>query len=393
MELYDYQKEIIEKLYDHNDWALFMSVGTGKTLTALSLINRQGYNKLHKVLVVCRKNKLKEWGEDCGALLKANFKVVTYNKMVDENHEDYDFILLDESQNIKTFSKSTRWKWLKKAKDSGMRFGLLSGTPQHHTYIDYYTTFYLLSIFKNNVTTYKHSFCVYENARNGNYTVLKEYKNTEQLERMLSSDNIVWYFKQELEPIHRRIDFTSNRMDRIMVKDRTYNHLETGEEILITTPSVLWLKRLQLASGYVDGYTDDRKVLQIINIIQRVGSALIFVNYTDELKFISKYLHEFKIPHKIYCGWRKDVITDDDKVVIANTNSGGSGVNNFKHISTAIFNSVPIKYIDFEQAKGRINRIGSKERPCYYYLATPEEVKVYKAHQERKNFDKIQFKK
>lgn len=387
MKLYDYQRKIVDTLKPFSSWAMFMNVGSGKSLTSLTLIKEKEYEN---VLVVCRKNKIKEWQEELDYHC-INAKVVTYNKMIDETYSDYDFILLDESQNIKTFSKSVRWKWLRNAKDKGMCFGLLSGTPQHHMYIDYYTTFYLLDIFKNNVTNFKSKFCNYENARNGNYQVLKSYSNEHILLEFLRSDNIQWFFNQEQEPIHKYISYSTHTFDKVLRNDRVYKSIETGEDMLITTPAVLHLKRLQLASGYLDGIVDLRKQKKIIELIKKHKSVIIFTNYTNEIKLISMMLKQSDIKHKIYCGWRKDDINENDDVLIVNTNSGGSGVNNFKHINVAIYNSVPIKYIDLEQSKGRINRIGSTQQPIYYYLQTPLEQAVYQQHKDRKHFDDKMF--
>ena len=54
--LFDYQKEIVQKANKSN--ALFMKMGTGKTITSLKIAEKW---KCEKLLVVCLKSKIQDW--------------------------------------------------------------------------------------------------------------------------------------------------------------------------------------------------------------------------------------------------------------------------------------------------------------------------------------------
>ena len=73
--------------------------------------------------------------------------------------------------------------------------------------------------------------------------------------------------------------------------------------------------------------------------------------------------------------------------------AGGAGINNFVKTNIAIFFSPPENHIDFEQAKGRIDRIGQTKQPVYYYLQIMNSVEpqIYRALKDGKDFDDKMF--
>ena len=50
--------------------------------------------------------------------------------------------------------------------------------------------------------------------------------------------------------------------------------------------------------------------------------------------------------------------------------SGSTGIDCLKQSYVSIFYSLPDSYIDFYQAKGRLNRVGQTKKPLYYILVT-----------------------
>ena len=61
MELFDYQVDLYNQLKDKPNWALFVTPGAGKTLVSLEILK---YQKHEHIIILCRKNKIKEWQED-----------------------------------------------------------------------------------------------------------------------------------------------------------------------------------------------------------------------------------------------------------------------------------------------------------------------------------------
>ena len=94
----------------------------------------------------------------------------------------------------------------------------------------------------------------------------------------------------------------------------------------------------------------------------------------------------------IYDGANKDLTAwheHDDCVAIVNIQAGSAGLNDFVSTNIGIFFGPPENYIDFTQAKGRIDRIGQTKQPVYYYLqiAGSVEPQIYKTLELGQNFD------
>ena len=66
-ELYDYQRKIRDDIINSGDFGvgLFMKMGTGKTVTSLSVFEKWWeQSKVNKLLVVCLKCKIEDWKND-----------------------------------------------------------------------------------------------------------------------------------------------------------------------------------------------------------------------------------------------------------------------------------------------------------------------------------------
>ena len=99
-----------------------------------------------------------------------------------------------------------------------------------------------------------------------------------------------------------------------------------------------------------------------------------------------------------YCGnIKEDNIfkENDDCVVLVQYKSGATGVDWLKLSYVAIFYCLPDGYIEFKQAKGRLNRIGQTKKPLYYILVSEGAKSVdklnYKALQENTDFNDTFF--
>ena len=98
----------------------------------------------------------------------------------------------------------------------------------------------------------------------------------------------------------------------------------------------------------------------------------------------------------IYDGTTKDLTAwheHDDCVGIVNIQAGSAGLNDFISTNIGIFFGPPENYIDFTQAKGRIDRIGQTKQPVYYYLQIGGSVEpqIYKTLELGQSFDQHLF--
>jgi len=136
--LYDHQIEAIRRAFYRKEFALFMEQGTGKTYCALELILQRQV----KTLVVCPKavkftweREIEKFGVDADVINFRSLHKVT---------EDYDFVVVDESQKIKNpFSKQS--KKIQKLGEKATYRLILTGTPYGNKLLDIFGQYLFLN--------------------------------------------------------------------------------------------------------------------------------------------------------------------------------------------------------------------------------------------------------
>ena len=81
----------------------------------------------------------------------------------------------------------------------------------------------------------------------------------------------------------------------------------------------------------------------------------------------------------------------EDCVCLVQYKSGSTGVDWLKKSYIGIFYSLPDSYIEFYQAKGRLNRVGQTKKPMYYLLVSKGKYSVdymnYEALMNKQDFN------
>ena len=80
-QLFDYQKQIVDSQQNDSS-ALFMDMGTGKTVTSLALFKK---SKQPKILILCILSKLEDWKEDLKS--ECDIDSIILNKGTKKNDE------------------------------------------------------------------------------------------------------------------------------------------------------------------------------------------------------------------------------------------------------------------------------------------------------------------
>lgn len=421
MKLFPYQQEIVDTQY-RDSVALFMDMGTGKTYVSMGMFQKSNCGKL---LVICLATKVNDWERDISNEL--GLKTTALNKGTKHNRkllndesdalvisfssswrleelldwvDDDTYIIVDESHKIKNH-KSKVGKFHRKLANKTDHKAILTGTPQSQGYVDYYNQFYFLGIMDMKYKDFEDRYCKIARISWGGFPVkeIVGYKNTDELDSLIN-DNAIYYerdINDEFIPSEITVDFKKIRKYNKIKKDRVYED-KSGELHLFDTSGSLMHATRELASGYLkDDILDDSKVKWIKDFVESYdGRIVIYYNYNRELNMLKEALKKEAVSE--YNGSTKDLSefkSNDQGIVLVNYASGSTGINDLVISNVEIHYSLTTSYIDFVQAKKRIDRIGQEKKPVYYYLVMENTIdsKILKTLQEGSDFDEEMFEK
>lgn len=422
MELFDYQKKIYNLIKDKQSIGLFMEAGTGKTILSQYWWEN---NSTKKLLIICLASKINEWEQDCYNYFGDKYSICTLNKGYKVNKnlilDNYDIfiisfqsllllkndiiktinndytIIIDESQYIKNHKSQTS-KLCHKLGTKVKYKTILTGTPQNKGYIDYFSQLKFLGVFST-LKYFQEQFCNMGTVRyGGNISFLDiiGYKNTDKLDEIINENAI--YFKRTREideiPEQKYINFERNKYYPKFIKDRVY------KDIACTTPAVLRLRARQLCGGSINQYRfDTNKTKWIEEFIENTfAKIVIFYNFNEECEILKEIIKKLNKPLSIYNGTEKDTNNFenyDNSILLVNYKSGGTGINWLKIAYICVFWSPPESYLEFEQARKRIDRIGQNNKPMFYCLRTIGTIEqdIYESIENKEDFDNIKFAK
>lgn len=421
MKLFPYQQKIVDEQYK-DSIALFMDMGTGKTYVSMGMFQK---SKCSKLLVVCLATKVDDWQRDVSNEL--GLKTTSLNKGTKRNRKilkeendalvisfesswrlkelldwvDNDtYIIIDESHKLKNH-KSKVGKFARKLGDKTKYKSILTGTPQSRGYVDYYNQFRFLGITDMSYKEFEDRYCEIALIKWSGFPVkeIVGYKNTDELDSLIN-DNAIYYerdINDEFIPSEMTVKFKKIRKYNQIKKDRVYED-KSGEMHLFDTTGSLMHATRQLASGYLKGDNlNDSKIKWVKDFVESYdGRIVIFYNYNRELEMLEDALKDE--PYSIYNGSIKDLTRfkeDAQGIALVNYGSGSTGINELVISNVEIHYSVTTSYIDFVQAKKRIDRIGQTKKPLYYYLVMENTIdsKILESLKKGLDFDEKMFEK
>lgn len=417
MKLFKYQEDIVNK-QDCPQTALFMSMGTGKTITSLNIYKKF---KTRKMLIICLISKMTDWQEDLKK--ECDLDSIILNKGSKKNVEllsnndnayiinfesawrlgkylliwvDKDTtILIDESHKIKNPTSSIG-KFCRLLADRTNHKIILTGTPQSQGYIDYYNQLYFLGILNYSFKEFKDMFCVYQDRMFNGFMIktLVGYKNKNLIENIIK-DNCVFYERKvddDMIPSDIVQYFEKPKKYDKFKKDRIY------EDVVADSMSKLFVTMRTICSGNIEKYEVDNQKIQWLNdMLECVNDRIvIFYNFNVERDRIIKLLDNKKIPYSEYNGREKsfdNFKNNDRSVILCQFKSASTGINDLVISNICVMYSLPTEYIDFVQSRKRIDRIGQTKKPLFYYLVCKNTVeeKIYNNLQQGKDFDNRMF--
>ena len=399
IQLREYQKEAADKLYwllARKQFAYLMGeVRTGKTLTALSLIERLG---IQRCLLVTKKKAIPSIEKDAKALgLQDKVLIINYERLPKFAWTFWQLLIVDEAHSIGAYPKpSGRWKNLRKM--SYEKVLLMSGTASPESYSQLY---HQMTLHRPVWAQYKN---FYEWAKKGYVDIGEKYVGTGQTVNDYSNANkelilrdidpYVVRMTQEDAGFETKIDEavryvemneTTYRLAQEIIDDGIAN-FKDQTWILADTGAKKLSKLKQLYCGTVipeesgKGIIFDRSKAEYIK--QRYGNHKLAIMYCYEAE--RKMLYE-TFPNATDSP--EEFNANKDAVFIGQVRASREGVN-LSSATYLVFLGVDFAALSYLQARDRASFLGRDTPPRirYIFAANGIESRVYRTVRKKENF-------
>lgn len=429
---HSYQAYSIDKIINNKKYGLFLEMGTGKTVSTLTAIEKLKYDYLEvdKVLVIAPKRVAEDtWAQEIDkwshlshltislvlgtskqrteALAKDADIYVTNKentKWICEKYRKdwpFDMLVIDELSTFKN-SDSQRFKILKKQMPLVDRFVGLTGTPAPNNLMDIWSQIYLidggerLGKYKTHFRqayfypTHQVSDNVFNWAlRNGADDAIYDkisditvsIKSEDYLEMPERIDNV-----QEVKLSKKERAIYDQLKSDMVIEDEA----DSSKDIEALTSATLTQKLLQLSNGAVyslDGTyktIHDKKLERLDEIIEEAQGKPILLFYSfkhDKERILERYDFAEELKGDYMERWNNG----DIKLLIAHPASAGHGINLQYGGSIAVWFGLTWNLEHYEQANARLFRQGQTETTVIHHIMTENSVDqdVYKGLQNK----------
>lgn len=416
--LYDYQEKIVNDIFANGDFSvgLFMKMGTGKTVTSLALFERLWENKaVDKLLVVCLKCKIDDWKNEIEYQWEwpPQYEVINFESIWRAKRADYyksfvdsrTMIIVDESHKIKSHTSKVTKYLLGICNQTRYKL-ILTGTPQSQQYIDYYPQMKFINA-KDYDIPYKQWDKTYlikklDNQGGHYFYTIEGYKYEDVLKDGITKKAYYHNYTSDYEkPMDIYVDIEHSKDAIKFQKDRVWRDPdeERCDDVIADTQFSLRTYLRQSCSGFIKNYDiaspKEEWLKDFLEITQ--DRVVIFTNFIKEIEKVEAICKKLGKPISYYYGAKKDLKEfkeNENGIAIVNYASGAVGINDLCIANIAVFYSPPDgNYIDFQQARSRIDRIGQTKQPIFYYLQTKGSIEkgIYQALKIGENFDNDMF--
>lgn len=429
---HSYQAYSIDKIINIKKYGLFMEMGTGKTVSTLTAIEKLKYDYLEvdKVLVIAPKRVAEDtWAQEIDkwshlshltvslvlgtpkqrteALAKDADIYVTNKentKWICEKFKKewpFDMLVIDELSTFKN-SDSQRFKTLKKKMPLVNRFVGLTGTPAPNNLMDIWAQIYLidggerLGKYKTHFRQ-KYFYPTHEVSSNVFNWELRDEAEDEIYDKI--GDVTVSIKSEDFLEMPERIDNVQEV--KLSKKERAiYDQLkadmviedeaDANKDIEALTSATLTQKLLQLSNGAVytlDGTyktIHDKKLERLDEIIEEAQGKPILLFYSfkhDKERILERYDFAEELKGDYMGRWNNGKI----KLLIAHPASAGHGINLQYGGSIAVWFGLTWNLEHYEQANARLFRQGQTEMTVIHHIMTEDSVDqdVYKGLQNK----------
>lgn len=411
-EAHDYQKRAIRHILDHPEAGLFLEMGLGKTVIALTAAERLIYDSMEicKVLVIAPlrvadatwSRESEKWdhlkhlriSKILGSAAKRKKALSEEADIYVINRENiewlcglypagwpFDMVIIDELSSFKS-SKSKRFRALRKKRPYVKRIVGLTGTPAGNSLMDLWAEMYLLDRGERlgaSFTAYQRTY--FKPAYGQGYIVYKWVelpgslkKITEKISDITLSMKAEDYLKlpELIEiPINIKLTDKSLKVYRQMEQEAVARIGEDDVEAF--SAAAVMTKLLQLSNGFV--YGADQTVLRIHSeklkaleeIIEFAASpVLVFYQFKADIDEILGAIPDARVLNgsEDIEAWNKGKVS----VLLAHPMAAGYGLNLQEGGHIAVWYGLPWSLEQYQQAVARLHRQGQKLPVAVYHI-------------------------
>lgn len=392
IELYDHQKEALEKL--HSGSILCGGVGSGKSITGIAYYfskeNDGIFDGRYKpmsnpndlyIITTAMKRDSGEWERELEPFLLSPFNDVYSNKVVVDswnNIQKYKeitgaFFIFDEQRVV----GSGAWvkAFLKIAKSNN--WILLSATPGD-TWLDYIPVFIANGFYKNR-TEFKREHVVYS-----------RFSKYPKVDRYISCNKLLKYKRQILVNMrYKKPTKSHNEWVNIEYDREAYSYVIKERYDIFNDKPLRDAGALCYALRRIVN-SDDRRIEKLSELYEDHPRIIIFYNFNYELEKLYAFAVKNDITVAQWNGHKHESLPKTSKWLYLVQYSAGAEGWNCITTDTIIFYSQNYSYKATVQAAGRIDRMNTPYIDLYYYhfksLSSIDNA-IFKALRKKKNFN------
>lgn len=405
-ELMDHQIDAVNKLRKLKVGALYMEMGTGKTRTALELLNiRLSRGRVKKCLWFCpcsvKRNLEIDIMKHAPEMLKyiniVGIQSISqsnriYLEVLDYVKDGDAFLIVDESSLVKNH-KALRSQRMHAISTKCEYKLILNGTPVSKSHLDLFSQWYILDwriLGYMSFWSFAANHLEYDevvpgkirNVLNTDYLVAKispytyQVKKDECLSLPDKTYSRVYYELTEQQSEHYAAIASRLMFDVDEMKPYTIYRLFSGLQNVISGLNVIITKDDEMVTEPLfDDPRDNPRIEALMDQISMLDEkAIIFCKYTHEIETITKLINEeygegtaIEFYGKLSQKSRQENLKkfeEESQFLVANKTCGGFGLN-LQFCSYVIYYNNDWDYATRAQSEDRVHRIGQTSNVHY----------------------------
>ena len=436
-ELFEHQKKAVTLASKHDNFALFMETGTGKTRVAIELLKQRRLPSL----IVCPLSiiesvwveELQKWypeaqvknlwlSKKTGKNFDCDIGIINFeslSKLPDEFLQSRKFLIIDESSKIKSPSAKITKFLIGNPSGSGYGWGryfphrlILSGTPAPNSPLEYWSQMNLVNPSLLGENFYKFRALNFYSYGYGGYQWAIRKEGKKEIMDLISSqsyavqkedcldlpDQIFESRKYEMTPYQKGIYTTLKRENIAFIK---------SDALLASNELAKIMKLRQITAGFAlingeEKFISDGKMELLKEILEEIGDhqVIIWCQFHCEIERIKSILGDDAcLLYGDVSQADKEIAIKDfqegrKKYLIAHPKSGGHGLT-FVNCSYNIYFSLDYSFESEKQSQDRTHRIGQQKKVTYFYLLAKNSIDeiIYRALRRKEKLSEVLLEK